>query len=258
MSNRPNSTLVTSYSGNGAFNSFSQQALASGILEINLFDSQNLAITQLDAPLTVCLALASKIKKGERVCLSYYDEQRGKWRCEDKCLTTNGTKREDTLCGQTDHLTNFALLFFGNSNQYEDPCSSNTPDFTLFWISLGLGMGAILLIACCVVLNEVRYQWAAIYRAKLLGKTQSSHSPPFLTTNHRGDCPQESRSHILGMLFRSFLINQFVKKERKKICIKRKSLWRVRWLSEAESGCLFDGNGKFLFHFALRAVLGHV
>ena len=48
----------------------------------------------------------SQMKKGNKVCLSYYDERAAKWKCQDECLTS----ANNLLCGQTPHLTNFALL----------------------------------------------------------------------------------------------------------------------------------------------------
>ena len=97
------------------------------------------------------------------MCLSFYDERKDKWRCEDKCLTTvaskgtpnDSTQEESLLCGKTDHLTNFALLLTGSDG--EDPCGSGkVNDNTLAWISLGMVGGAVLVIFLSVLALEVR------------------------------------------------------------------------------------------------------
>ena len=164
LSNQANTTLITTYRGN-ITNRNNQQALVSAILNITLLDGQRNSITRLDSPLTICLALTEE-QKGKIVCLSYYDERKAKWICEDECLTTftaqstNATKGRDKgetlLCGQTDHLTNFALLLIGNEE--EDPCRSGKGN-TLAWISLGMVGGAILLVAISVLVIEIQMRW---------------------------------------------------------------------------------------------------
>ena len=48
-------------------------------------------------------------------CLAFLNENQSppKWECEDKCLERNDN---DLLCGETDHFTNFAVLFTGKRN----------------------------------------------------------------------------------------------------------------------------------------------
>ena len=159
LSNQDNTTLITSYTGTSDSN---QPGLVSSILNITLSDGQGNAITQLDSPLTICLAYPNSTKKDQKVCLGYYDENRNKWKCEDECLTVpkSGMNRENLLCGQTDHLTSFALLLFGKDEEY--PCKSD-PDKTLAWISLGMVAGAIVVVALSVVFVEVYFRWR-LYR----------------------------------------------------------------------------------------------
>jgi hypothetical protein len=165
LSDQTNTTLITSLSSPVIGNSQDGQVLASAVLNITLLDSQGNSITQLDSPLTICLALPNSTKKDKRVCLSYYDEHAARWRCEDKCLTnfpqidsnsTGGGTKESLLCGKTDHLTNFALLLTGSLEQ--DPCKSGKGN-TLAWVSLGMVVGAILLVALSVVVIELHFRW---------------------------------------------------------------------------------------------------
>ena len=184
LSNQANTTLVTSYMGGAPSNSFNQQVLSSTVLNITLLDGQGNSITQLDSPLTICLALPNNTKKDKRVCLSYYDERKNDWRCEDDCLTTVGnnaaageTKRENLLCGQTSHLTNFALLLKGNDR--EDPCKSGDNN-TLAWISLGMVGGAILFVFLSVVMVEVLFRWRYYKQRRLLKKIGKVANPTAL------------------------------------------------------------------------------
>ena len=110
LSIQENTTLVITFSTNVS-ETFSNQELGGTILDITLTDSEGEPITQLDTPLVICLELPNntKLDKGKRPCLSYYDERKSKWRCEDECLTNPG--KDSLLCGQTDHLT-ITLLFF--------------------------------------------------------------------------------------------------------------------------------------------------
>jgi hypothetical protein len=163
LSNYGNTTLTTVYAGSTIGNPFNGQVLSSAVLNITLSDGQGRSITELDLPLTVCLALSNNTKKDERVCLSYYDEKKGKWRCEDECLTNINNRKNGTgnlLCGETGHLTNFALLLSGQrGGQEEDPCQSISRDLTLSWVSLGFVLGAFVLIVLCGLVIEVNVRW---------------------------------------------------------------------------------------------------
>lgn len=58
------------------------------------------------------LELCFDVKAGTPVqgtCLAFFDETTSKWACQDPCLE----KKNDQLCGQTDHLTSFAVLLTG-------------------------------------------------------------------------------------------------------------------------------------------------
>ena len=143
------------------FNATGQQLL-SQILDIVLEDDQGI-ITRLDSDLTICLRQENGTKKTERrACLSYYDERKGKWICEDSCLATT---KDGLLCGKTGHLTNFALLLTGGSNL--DSCQSD-PDNTISWISMGMIVGACVIIAFFVFLNEIRVRYYQYRQAALL------------------------------------------------------------------------------------------
>ena len=185
LSSQTGTTLITSYSGITLSDSNKKQELVSTVLNITLLDSQGNAITQLDSPLIICLALPNTTKKGVKVCLSFYDERKDKWTCEDECLTTvatkgtnasdAGAKTESFLCGQTSHLTNFALLLTGGEGA--DPCQSGK-DNTLAWISLGMVGAAVLVVAFAVLLIEVHIRWNHYQTEKELNKLGARATQP--------------------------------------------------------------------------------
>ena len=155
---RPNSTLTTIYGRPGPRGQPNQQ-LVSEVLDITLVDGAGHSMTQLDSPLVICFPRLNGTKEN-KVCLSYYDEVKAKWICEDECLTT--TSDGNLLCGQTGHLTNFALLLLGLSNSNggaDSPCESPSFDNTLSWISMGLVAGAIIIVASSVILVEGRIRY---------------------------------------------------------------------------------------------------
>ena len=125
--------------------------LASAVLDITLIDSQGSFISQLNAPLIICLPKPLNVKKGESVCLSYYNEKKGEWLCEDECITS----QNDLFCGETDHLTNFALLLSGGKPDEGDPCHPQSQNRTMAWLSLGFVAGAVLIVALSVVVIEI-------------------------------------------------------------------------------------------------------
>jgi hypothetical protein len=150
LSNELNTTLTVAYVIAEPAQ-FPDQLLASTILNITLVNAEGQSITQLDTPLTICLSPPNDTKKNENLCLSYYDELKSKWRCEDRCLSS--IRKDSQLCGQTGHLTNFALLITGRT---EDPCGGPKPSNTLSWVSLGFVAGAILLVLLGVILVELK------------------------------------------------------------------------------------------------------
>ena len=161
LSNQPNSTLVQSIVG--ALNNEHGAQIESAILSVTLLNSQGSSITHLDTPLTICLVSSSNNSK-DNLCLSYYDEQESRWKCEDECLTTTG--KEDSLCGQTGHLTNFALLLSGREERM-NVCGSISQDRSLSWISLGFVLFAILVVMASSLVIEARIRWRN-YKKKLL------------------------------------------------------------------------------------------
>ena len=143
-------------------------------------DGKDKSISQLLSPLTICLALSNDTKKNEKVCLSYYDPSSDKWKCEDKCLTTVNSKGADhvdwqnLLCGETDHLTSFALLLLGKEEEDQDLCQTSRSD-TLAWISMGMVAGAILAVALGVMVIEAHIRWKHYRFNQFIERTLAGH-----------------------------------------------------------------------------------
>ena len=175
LTSQSDTTLTVFYAKN--IPSVNGEALASPVLNITLLDNEGTFVTQLDSPLTICLAHLNETKK-EGVCLSYYDEQKSKWRCEDECLVTNRSRKDNLLCGQTDHLTNFALLLNGKESR-TDLCQSSQQDNTLSWVSFGMVLGAVVLVCLCGLVIEVQIRYRRYKRKKFISKSASLWSLPF-------------------------------------------------------------------------------
>ena len=100
------------------------------------------------------------------MCLSFFDEKKKEWKCQDECLSSFEGK-DNLLCGQTNHLTNFALLLSGSKGK---SCQSGDPEYVLEWLSLGFVAGALLIVSLFVLVFEVILRWKAHRRLALLSK----------------------------------------------------------------------------------------
>ena len=74
----------------------------------------------------ICFTLTEEITDKNKACLGYIDESFDppEWKCEDKCLKKLDSQ-DNSLCGDTEHFTSFAVLFGGianggNCNEEED------------------------------------------------------------------------------------------------------------------------------------------
>merc|ERR1712137_250526 len=79
---------------------------------------------------------------------------------QDRCLE----EENGQLCGETDHLTSFALLLGAGTGS--DDCGSGAMDYTLFWISVALLITACLLVFISMIVVEVRIRVIRQKRAK--------------------------------------------------------------------------------------------
>jgi len=128
----------------------SDSRVGSTIISIELFDDNGRRITQLDQPLIVCLEASSLAgHSSSQLCLSFYDEAEQAWVCEDNDLTDS---TDGQLCGETPHLTNFALLLSGGQD------SSAGWDKTMSWLTLGFTAGAVGTILVSFVVMEAYYR----------------------------------------------------------------------------------------------------
>lgn len=129
--------------------------IISPVIDIELVrDGQQ--VTDLGDSLRICL---SADRPTDDSCLGFYDVERMEWRCQDRCLQ----EENGLLCGETDHLTSFALLLGAGTSD----CGSNEMDMTLFWLSVALLIAAGVLILISMVLVEVRIHVLRSKRARL-------------------------------------------------------------------------------------------
>lgn len=141
-------------------------ALRDGVVaDITLRDASGREITRFDTPLTICLA-PDKASR-DKSCLSFYDEERNEWVCQDECL-----KEEDGLfCGETDHLTSFALLLSGGAG---NECES--PEYIYSWLTLGFVCGTLLLVILSVIAIELHVRFRTVKRRRVLRSIASENN----------------------------------------------------------------------------------
>jgi len=127
--------------------------LGNSIVDIKITDGFGNQVTELSSSIDICLA--DNNDDADDGCLSFFNTDTGQWECEDKCLKKEG----DEYCGNTDHLTSFALLLSGGANGGGgDPCDSDNTDYILAWISLGFVAFAICCIILALVFVEFKYR----------------------------------------------------------------------------------------------------
>lgn len=101
----------------------------SNVIEVTLLDADGNEVTRTGAPVEICLE--SDASKKDSACLGYLDESTREWKCEDQCLTSHGS---NTVCGQTDHFTNFAILLSGTAGSGKG-CDNDADAFGGTWFS---------------------------------------------------------------------------------------------------------------------------
>ena len=146
--------------------------ISSSIVDITLTAEDGSDIKDLDVPLTICLAPSTTEKKTAGRCLGFYDTKAKRWRCED-CSLEKGSSaegQEDLICGETPHLTSFALLLTGQSGQC---ASDNQMDQILSWVSLGLVCCAILVVIMGVIAIEIRVRFRNLKLEKRFSVTST-------------------------------------------------------------------------------------
>ena len=167
-----NASLTITNPAIGPTTNPANQQLVSGILNITLAAGGN-SITQLNSSLTICLGLSDQ-EQANKVCLSFFDERKNKWRCQDKCLRF-GPPPGNLICGETDHLTNFALLLSDNSRDKQE-CGSVSRSNTIAWIAMALIIGAILVVAVAVLILEIQIRLRIRKRERFISKFLSFRS----------------------------------------------------------------------------------
>jgi len=134
----------------------SNEDLRDGVVaEITLQDASGQEITSFDQPLTICLAPEQATTDG--ACLSYYDESTGEWVCQDKCLK----EENGLLCGETDHLTSFALLLSGGAG---NECEER--NYIYSWLTLGFVCATLLIVLLAVLAIELHIRLRRVHRRR--------------------------------------------------------------------------------------------
>jgi len=124
-------------------------------VDITAFTPGGEPITRFTEKVEICLSVPGNVDIKD-TCLSFLNEN-DEWECEDECLNSKtNNKGEETLCGETDHFTTFALLF---AIDLEDCDNDNQGiNATLGWLTLALVILAICLVFFAVGVIELSYR----------------------------------------------------------------------------------------------------
>jgi len=124
--------------------------LSSIVLDISIFDANGERITDFEDDLQICFR-----NNGDDndVCLGFFNED-GNWECEDFCLEP--PPAGSLLCGETDHLTNFALLLSTDANSDARCGSSDSADLIFLYLTIGFVTAAICFMCIGFIIIEYR------------------------------------------------------------------------------------------------------
>jgi hypothetical protein len=104
-------------------------------------------VTQFSSdPVTLCFF---NVDTTDNRCLGFINDE-GDWECEDYCLTGSG----GTVCGDSDHLTSFAILLDTEGGS-DSRCGSSSLDLRLVWASSALVICAVVMVLLVVAAYEV-------------------------------------------------------------------------------------------------------
>lgn len=120
--------------------------IASAVFDITLLDESGNEV-QLTEPAEVCFVVDEQYS--EDSCLGFIDTSvfPSRWVCEDKCLK----KKDDQVCGKTDHFTSFAVLL-GSFNA-DCGANDNIMMFDATWKdSLLIAITAIVVVFTLIVI----------------------------------------------------------------------------------------------------------
>lgn len=105
------------------------------------------AVTQFNSnPVTLCFF---NVDTTDNRCLGFINDA-GDWECEDYCLTGSG----GAVCGDSDHLTSFAILLDTEGGS-DSRCGSSSLDLRLVWASSALVISAVVVVLLVVAAYEV-------------------------------------------------------------------------------------------------------
>ena len=117
------------------------------VLDVTVVGESGELITSFDDPIELCFETDQN--EGD-VCLGFYNENE-EWECEDYCLQSTS----DGVCGETDHLTSFALLLDSSAGS-SDKCGSASTDYTYVYLSAGFVVFAVIVVVVGLIIAEAR------------------------------------------------------------------------------------------------------
>lgn len=122
--------------------------IVSQVVDITIVSTEGETITVFDDPIEICFE--TEEEEGD-VCLGFFNDE-GRWECEDYCLKSS----DGRLCGESDHLTNFALLL--STADSGEKCGSSSKEYVIAYLSMAFVVAAIVAVAVVVLSLEIRFR----------------------------------------------------------------------------------------------------
>jgi len=142
------------------------------VVDVTVVDSNGEVVDKFDGDeLEVCFSTAEF--DTDDVCLGFFNEDE-QWECQDYCLSsTTSDEGEELLCGNTDHLTNFALLLDTDAGS-SSRCGSSSMDLLYVYLSVAFVCISIFIVSAVVISREAYHRYDAHLTDKRLTYTGSS------------------------------------------------------------------------------------
>lgn len=144
--------------------------VSSIVFDITVLDNDGNSVTSFDEPFEICFS-SDEHGSGD-VCLGFFNSD-GEWECEDYCLEES----DGRLCGESRHLTNFALLLSSEAGS-SSKCGSDSQDFLYIYLSVAFVGAALCFVILAAVLIEIKIRRSTQNTDTRLTYNSSRHSIP--------------------------------------------------------------------------------
>lgn len=135
------------------------EEVVSLVLDVTVVGENGELITSFDEPIELCFETDQS--EGD-VCLGFYNDNE-EWECEDYCLESTS----EGVCGETRHLTSFALLLDSSAGS-ADKCGSGSTDYLYVYLSVSFVVAALIVVVIGALIGEYQLRSRLKFRERSL------------------------------------------------------------------------------------------